>query len=88
MAEIQKMSLASENTLETEYFMPLNHFQILVISAVRSILCGFKDLFWTPKVERKPDEFDIFERQVLTATSKTAFWWSLVLATLVKNDGD
>ena len=26
MAEIQKMSLASENTLETEYFMPLNHF--------------------------------------------------------------
>jgi len=26
IAKIQKMSLASENTLETEYFMPLNHF--------------------------------------------------------------
>ena len=26
MAEIQKMSLASENTLETEHFMPLDHF--------------------------------------------------------------
>jgi len=45
MAEIQKMSLASENTLETEYFMPLNHFQISAISAVRSILCDFEVLF-------------------------------------------
>ena len=26
MAEIQKMSLASENTLETEHFMPLDKY--------------------------------------------------------------
>ena len=33
-------------------------------------------------------EFDIFEGGVSTATSKTAFWWSLVSSTRVKNDGD
>ena len=83
MAKIQKMSLASENTLETEYFMPLNHFSNFSnFRGTQHFYVIFKDLFSTPKLEGEPDEFDSFEGGVSTATSKSAFWWSLVLSTL------
>ena len=68
MAEIQKMSLASENTLETEYFMSLNHFSNFSDFRGTQHLCDFEDLFWTPKLEGEKAEFDIFESADSTAT--------------------
>ena len=61
-------------------FRPFFKFQRFPLYA--AFLCDFKDLFSTPKLEGKTDEFDIFEPLDSTATSRSSIWWSLVLATI------